>query len=82
MIHVKAVAMDSSQDPLVEEARSLIHAAKESLENGGSITIVNPVTLAQGYLHLLIRQPTALYETKLREAVVTLRAALTESTSA
>jgi hypothetical protein len=56
--------MDSSQDPLVEEARSLIHSAKQSLKNGGSSTIVDPVTLAQGYLHLLIRQPTALYETK------------------
>ena len=74
--------MDSSQDPLVEEAHSLIHAAKQSLENGGSCTVIDPVTLVQGYLHLLIRQPTPLFEMRLRKAIVTLRAALTKSTSA
>ena len=69
--------MDSSQDPLVEQARSLIHAAKQSLENGRYSTVIDRVTVAQGYLHLLMRQPTPAYEMKLREAIVTLRAALT-----
>jgi hypothetical protein len=74
--------MDSSQDPLVEEARSLIHAAKQSLQNGGSCAVIDPVTIAQGYLHLLIRQPTALFERKLQDAIATLRAVLATSTAA
>jgi hypothetical protein len=74
--------MDSSQDPLVKQARSLIHAAKQSFEKGRYSTVIDPVTVAQGYLQLLIRQPTPAYEKKLREAIVTLRAALRKGAAA
>ena len=74
--------MDSSQDQLIEEARRLIHTAKHSLEKGASSRIIDPLTVAQGYLHLLIREPTASYEMKLREAIDTLRDTLAKSKSA
>ena len=74
--------MDSSEDSLIEEARRLIQAAKQSLETGGTARIIDPLTVAQGYLHLLIREPKTSYEMKLREAIATLRAALTKTTSA
>ena len=74
--------MDSSQDQLIEETRRLIHTAKQSLEKGASSRIVDPLTVAQGYLHLLIREPTTSYEIKLRQAIDTLRGALSKSKSA
>jgi hypothetical protein len=68
--------MELPKDELVEEACRVIEAGYRHLQRGASGRVADLVTITQGYLRLLSEQPTATYESKLRDAVLSLRVAL------
>jgi hypothetical protein len=74
--------MDEAQE-LLEQACHVIKDGYRSVRSAtGSNHLADLITIAQGYLRIVSQQPTPAGEAKLRDAVATLRAALTKSKSA